>query len=359
MAESSGANDTCIKSISDPGDATSCSSPDDLDIEAPIDPQEGGGGLEGVALPNPVPRTWFQFRLWMLLLLFVPFAFLFKGYGDVPAVSYTEERDLFWQDGMTHLDFLADPDGVPLGRGSQIDSLFEGIGVTFAYGLPLRKPESETEPGLIQASHLTPENQASGNPGVPKGSPLRNEYLSDDKAKTEKKSGWSLFPKPKQKPMTGFIGVSGYPFKFAPPGANYRNSIAVFENIGSYTKRFRGSMTIRFHKPGKPSEIAGVHKIGFYAARLNHAEAIEVRLYTLDGTLMCRQANIEHRPCAFMSFTSTLPISRIEIETIGMDKDYAIAGLMFDKVRVPLAPIGEPKPAAKSTLASQQNAKSK
>jgi len=94
-------------------------------------------------------------------------------------------------------------------------------------------------------------------------------------------------------------------------------------------------MTIRFHKPGKPDKVAGVNAIGFYAARLNHPEAIEVRAYNYDGVLLCRQKNIADRPCALMSLKSKTLISRIEIEAVGMDRDYAVAGLMFDKVKTP------------------------
>ena len=40
-------------------------------------------------------RSLLQFRLWLLLLLFVPVAWYFKDYANRPSITYTEEKDLF------------------------------------------------------------------------------------------------------------------------------------------------------------------------------------------------------------------------------------------------------------------------
>ena len=100
-------------------------------------------------------------------------------------------------------------------------------------------------------------------------------------------------------------------------------------------------MTIRFHQPGDPKGQAGVYRVGFYAGLLSQSEAIRVSLYGLDGKLLCRQSNIQDRQFAFMGFRCTRKISRIEIETIGMDKDYAVSGLMFDEVDLGLSGMAE------------------
>ena len=266
----------------------------------------------------------------MLLLLFVPFAWYFKGYADRPNITYIEDKDLFWEDGMTELDFLKKPDGSPLVRFQNIDLAFQDIGVTFAYGLPLRAAESEAAPGLVQAIHLKSESEKEKeNLAVPKKA-YRLSAAKDNPSSKPKDLNAAKKPKLNS---TGNIGVSGYPFRYS--HARYKSSICAIDTTGTYGRRFKGSITIRFHKPEKPEQIAGVHAIGFYAARLNHPEALEVRAYNLDGELLCRQKNIADRRCAFMSLKSKTAISRIEIQTIGMDEDYAIAGVMFDKVRSP------------------------
>jgi len=99
-------------------------------------------------------RSLLQIRLSLLLLLFIPVALYFKGYTTQPEVTYIEDKDLFWEDGFTEIDFTKKTDGTPLARQAVVDSAFQDLGVTFAKGLPLRKPETETAPGLIQANHL-------------------------------------------------------------------------------------------------------------------------------------------------------------------------------------------------------------
>ena len=69
-------------------------------------------------------KSLLQFRLWLLLLLFVPVAWYFKDYANRPSITYIEEKNLFWKDGMTELDFLKKPDGSPLARHQNVDSAF-------------------------------------------------------------------------------------------------------------------------------------------------------------------------------------------------------------------------------------------
>ena len=197
--------------------------------------------------------------------------------------------------------------------------------------------------GEVDAKFL-PLDQNNLNPGnatknstrqLPKGSPLRANYLkpTTNKPATQKPAAKKPAGKKavaKKAVAKGYIGISGYPFRSKE--APYNSTICVFENAVRYVSRFKGSITIRFHQLNKPKSKAGVYRVGFYAGRLNHPEALRVSLYGLDGKLLCRQANIQDRQFAFMGFVSTKKISRIEIETIGLDEDYAISGLMFDEV---------------------------
>lgn len=312
------------------------------DFENPIE--------SGDSRPQRKPfslRSIFQFRLWMLLLLFIPVGLFLMPYGNLPELSYIEDKDLFWSDGMTELDFMEDPAGVQLKRSDNIDKTFQSLGVTFRFGLPLRDPDTENDIGSVEptyvpkgirtpagsplvARYLASKNQTpatNSKNGMPAGSPLVQKYLNPPKARPAAQNAAHK----KRNSAKGYIGISGYPFKF--PNAKYASTIACFEPIGTYTKRFTGSITIRFHKPTFPDIAAGVHKVGFFAGRLNHAEALEVRVYGMSGNLLCRQSNTSDEPCVFMSFKSTKRISRIELETIGMDEDYAITGVMFDEVR--------------------------
>ena len=303
----------------------------------------------------PAKRWWrsiIQMRLWMLLLLFIPAGYFAKTYVPEFQVSYYEEKEDLWIDAMQEIDFATLPNGTPTGRNLNVDKAFQSIGVSFAFGTPDREPGTDFENGAVNATfvgkgksaNLEPTN-SQPIPGykVPVGSPVIPSFLrpsAKGNSKTGKnaaaKNGAVTLAKTKG---SGHIGISGYPFrtKFA----FYPSTITCFEIGGSYTKRFKGSMTIRFHQPGTPEKQAGVYRVGFYAGRLAHAEALRVSLYSLDGELICRQANIQNRPFAFMGFRSNRKISRIEIETIGLDGDYAISGLMFDKVDLGIQGLAE------------------
>ena len=128
-----------------------------------------------------------------------------------------------------------------------------------------------------------------------------------------------------------FVGISGYRFMF-PPDAQFTHSVSCYKKSGPYYKRFVGPMTIRFHQPDLPGIDAGVHRVGFYAARLNAPESLRVKLYTPAGRLIGFQSNLTDE-CVFMGFESKYAIGWLEIETIGADKDFAIGNLIFDSVK--------------------------
>ena len=97
-------------------------------------------------------------------------------------------------------------------------------------------------------------------------------------------------------------------------------------------------MTIRFHQPDSPDVDAGVHRVGFYAARLNCTQTMRVSLYTPTGKLIGSQTNLSEQ-CVFLGFESKRHrIGWLEIEMVGRDLDYAIANVMFDEVKTGIWP---------------------
>ena len=305
--------------------------------EPPVELKEGSDGVESTsqndsASPPPKPRFFFRYRLWMLFLLFIPAAFYANQYRARTVVVYSESKDSFWKSNMNHLKFDKLPDGTPTVRGLNVDDAYQTKGVSFAFGTPDRDEASEAEgPATIPIVAISSTSNAAGakaKVSVPSGSPLNPNFLkpksAGNLAATKSKTDVKIT-------HPGFIGISGYPFKFGSV-ASYPFSLCGYEQVGSFHKRFKGQITIRFHQPGKPDQSAGVKRIGFFAARLNHPETLEVRLYSPSGKFLCRQSNLTI-PCAFMSFESNKKIGRIEIATIGQDEDYAITGLMYDKVK--------------------------
>ena len=282
--------------------------------------------------PSPVrrPHRLFQFRIWMLLLLFVPVAYWFSWHANLN-VTFFNDKDQFWTSRIKEIDFATLPGGAKSARQMNIDSAYQQLGITFAFGTPLRDPSTESsvgivKPKLVLSSKAEPEisKTAGGTPVNKELSPGPGIATSGAKRST-KRTG------------VGNLGISGYPFKF-PLKANYPCSICCYETIrftngnstGTYESRFKGKMTIRFHEPGDPTQPSGVNRVGFYAALLDTVETLEVRVYGNNGELFCRQSNTE-TGCVFMGFHSSYEIGRIELETIGQDDDYAITGLMFQR----------------------------
>ena len=140
----------------------------------------------------------------------------------------------------------------------------------------------------------------------------------------------------------GSVVVSGFPFRFdgMPPAAN---SICVIESIGSYTKRFKGIMEIRFCMPNQASVPAGVHEFGLFLGRVNHSRDFMIEAYNADGQLL---AGVEatDRPCVFAGVKSSEPIVKLRILSNPylfrvdriIDEDYAVDDICFSQP-VPVA----------------------
>ncbi len=135
--------------------------------------------------------------------------------------------------------------------------------------------------------------------------------------------------------QVGFIGISGYPFKFSPlPVAG--NSICVFETIGSYAKRFKGVTEIRFCMPNQPAVPAGVHEIGMFIARVNHSRDFILEAYNADNELLASVESTD-KPCVFSGVKSNEPITKIRILSNPylfrvdrvIDEDYGIDSICF------------------------------
>jgi len=264
------------------------------------------------------PKRWFQFRLWMLLALVVPVALWTKFYLSDPRVYYSEAREQFYDSGLTDLDFEKDPQGVDLKNRDIVDRVYESLGVSFAFGTPWRERETESKP---LATVVTKSDVDSVEVG--------KQFAASDYGKAIKGYGEYLkrfgeYQKKTDEESSAVV-VSGYRIL----SSNYPNSIACFR---SRADRFRGPMTIRFHKPDEPDKPAGVWRVGFWAGRLNNPDTLEVRLYGVDESFLGKQTNAGTKS-VFMCFESNRRIGRIEIEAIGYDKDYAITGLMFDKLK--------------------------
>jgi len=144
----------------------------------------------------------------------------------------------------------------------------------------------------------------------------------------------------------GFVGISGYGFKFPLPPAN--NSVCVFETVGSYAKRFKGVMEIRFCLPGQPSVAAGVHEFGVFVARVNNSRDFIAEAYNAQGQIL---ATVESSDmgCVFFGIKSNEPITFIKIlpnpylfrVTRKVDEDFAIDHVCFSPP-IPISGISSP-----------------
>lgn len=275
-------------------------------------------------------RVFFRFRLWMIFVLFVPAAFYAKQLGQRIKVGYTEERELLWNDGDQEIVFAEQlSDGSIPTTGRNMHKAYESAGVSFSFGTPvdlekLKRPGEQPASEVVWISK-SPNIDQSNFSDAGKGQ--ASSATLNATASSSKVDGGSNIP---QQSGSGFIGISGYRFKF--PNANFPNSIAPIDNSGRYMKRFVGQTTIRFHQPGNPAASAGVHRVGFFAARLDHPHTLQATLYSPTGRLLARQTNVSHK-CVFMGFQSNKKIGWIEIETVGDDQNYAIGNLIFDQIK--------------------------
>lgn len=263
----------------------------------------------------------FRYRLWMLFLLFIPAAFYARNLGKVPDLVYTESKSAFWYDGLQVIVFSSS-NGVATTRNMKIDDAYQSLGVSFSYGTPDRLEKMKSSAAPLTQPRIKTESGEVLDP-VGELAPTQIDEMSPG-------TGWSN-PGISKQGKNCYIGISGYAFKF-PPDAQFTHSICCFEAIGTYSKRFKGPMTIRFHQPDEPDVDAGVHRVGFFAARLNTPETLRIKLYTPTGRLIGSQSNLTDK-CVFMGFESKYEIGWLEIETIGRDEDYAIGNLIFDKVK--------------------------
>ncbi len=151
----------------------------------------------------------------------------------------------------------------------------------------------------------------------------------------------------------GYIGISGYGFKFADkPAAD--NSICVFETIGTYSKRFKGVMELTFCMPNQKSVAAGVNEIGLLMARVNHSRDFIVEAYNADGQILaCVESS--DQPCVFAGVKSNEPIARVRILSNpylfrvdrGIDEDFAVDSICFSRP-VPVSnPSGDGHPTVR------------
>ena len=151
----------------------------------------------------------------------------------------------------------------------------------------------------------------------------------------------------------GFVGISGYGFKFKtlPPK---NNSICVFETVGrSYPVRFKGVMEMRFCMPNQCSVVAGVHEIGFFMARVTHSRDFIVEAYNSDGQILAYVESSDQN-CVFAGIKSTEPITLVRILSNpylfrirrNIDEDFAVDQLCFS----PPVPIVNAKDAEPDVL---------
>lgn len=133
----------------------------------------------------------------------------------------------------------------------------------------------------------------------------------------------------------GSVVVSGFPFRFAPlpPAAN---SVCVYESLGSYSKRFKGIMEIRFCMPNQAAVPAGVHEFGLFLGRVNHSRDFILEAYNADGQLLASVESTD-RPCVFAGVKSTELITKLRVLSNPylfrvdriIDEDYAVDDICF------------------------------
>jgi hypothetical protein len=136
--------------------------------------------------------------------------------------------------------------------------------------------------------------------------------------------------------QVGYVGISGYGFKFALPPKS--NSICVFETIGTYSKRFKGVMEISFCLPNRKSVPAGVNEFGMFMARVNHSRDFIVEAYNADGQILATVESTD-QACAFAGVKSNEPIAKLRVLSNpylfrldrNIDEDYAVDNIYFSK----------------------------
>ena len=135
-------------------------------------------------------------------------------------------------------------------------------------------------------------------------------------------------------PVAGYIGISGYGFKFnLPPNGN---SICVFESVGTFSKRFKGVMEVRFCVPNQANVPAGVKEFGLFLARVNHSRDFIVEAYNSEGEILAA-VEATDQPCIFAGVKSNELITKLRILSNpylfrtdrAIDEDYAVDSICF------------------------------
>ena len=133
----------------------------------------------------------------------------------------------------------------------------------------------------------------------------------------------------------GFIGLSGYPFKY-PETPTGGESACVVDASGLYRKRFEGNMQFSFCVPGLPDIPAGVNEFGLFLSRVDHARDFIMEAYNQESQLLATaEATDEH--CVFLGVRSNEPIAFIRVLSNPylfevdrkVDKNYAIDNVWF------------------------------
>ncbi len=134
----------------------------------------------------------------------------------------------------------------------------------------------------------------------------------------------------------GFVGISGYEFRFAPEKPAEGNSVCVFETSNSFPKRFKGVLELRFCVPGQPHVPAGVNECGLILARVNHNRDFLMEAYSADGHLLASVEAVDDQ-CVFLGVKSNELIAFIRVlsnpylhrVSRKVDEDYAVDDVCF------------------------------
>ena len=142
-----------------------------------------------------------------------------------------------------------------------------------------------------------------------------------------------------------YVGISGYPFRQFPDLPVGDNTLCVFRPNRS-PPRFHGTTEMRFCLPNQPTIAAGVHEIGFFAARINHSRDIVMQAFDERGGLLATVESSDQQ-CSFFGVKSNVPIAMIRFDSNPylnqplrrVDRDYAIDTLrMSPPVRISSQP---------------------
>ena len=254
-------------------------------------------------------RKLFRFRLWFLLVLFVPCAILAKNYADTPDVLYSENRSDIFRSGDVFLGFDKDPQGIPIQVDQKVDNAFTSLGLSFSFGVPTHLPDVRNETPMF-ATHVFNDEQV---------------LVRQDKSHLEKKACDRSVTKVKR-----WVAKTSLRFLDGLPDNLKSDMICLVNSETIFRERFQGTTVIHFHEPDDPKASRGVFRFGFVAYELSVPRTLEVRCYSPKGDFLARQSNIS-TGTVFMGFKSKRKVGWIEIEGVGPDKAYGIGALSFEK----------------------------